>query len=164
MAERDLVAEMKLSAKEYKELTKGIKFTKEFLREFPNGIKDVMTLAKEGAKDQVSTSVNALFSPLNNELNQLKADILSETGLTAAANRIENEINDLILKGVILLAEVIQQFTDLDKVKRNLEIIRDWLIIILGATVRHGGGVMIGDVWFPILSLLDKFPAPLLED
>jgi len=135
MSERDLTKEMKLSAKEWKELHEGVIFMTDFLRENPRGVKDLMDKAKEGAKGEVARGIlgditggiTGLLTPIINELDGLLNTITGELGLTNAITKIKNSVFGFLGSLASLLGSVVSLFFDSDTNKDNLENIRDWM-------------------------------------
>lgn len=150
--------EMKLSAKDWKELHEGLRFNRKYLREFPNGIKDAMNLAKEGAKEQISTSVLALLSPLTNEIDQLFADITSQLGLQEAVNIVSNSILDVISSFSFFISKLLNTIFDAEIANRNTENLKGWMELFnpwIYFVVGLAGRILAPGAWYPTFPPLD---------
>ncbi len=137
MAERDFEKEMKLSAREWKELHEGITFMTDFARENPRGIKDLIDKTRERAKSDVargvlgdvSAGIPGLFSPLSNELTNLKNKFTGELGLNVAITRVENSVTGFIGSLTSLIGSVVDLFFFNETSEQNLNNIKDWMLL-----------------------------------
>lgn len=119
-----------LTAAKWKELRGGIDFMTEFLEQFPNGIKQVINEAKEGAKSQVALSVATLLQPITNELDQMVADITSALGINQALAKITNAILEVVNSFFEFLVSLTTIFEDTEDAKDNLENLVGWLKLL----------------------------------
>jgi len=85
------MSEQELEEKDWKELTQGIKNTRELLREFPDGLKGLINKSKEKAKSQVENDLDRLFTPIKNTLTDTKNKLKQIIGIDGAMNRLENK-------------------------------------------------------------------------
>lgn len=78
----------------WKEMTKAFNSINEVVKS--GGFKELVGGTTESLKEQMKTSVTGLFSPIENEINQFTANLLSESGLQGAFNKIGNSLGNLI--------------------------------------------------------------------
>ena len=119
-----------LTAAKWKELREGIEFMGEFLEQFPGGVKQVITLAKEGAKSQVVLSVATLLQPITNELDSAAAEITAALGIKTSLNIVINAILEVINSFVGFLTSLTDLFKDTERARQNLENLVAWLKLL----------------------------------
>lgn len=93
-AEKAIVALGKIKDKSWKSMEKAFISINEVVKS--GGFSGLMGGTAEGVKEQLKTSVRGLFSPIENEINQFIANLLSDTGLGGAINKIANSFGNLV--------------------------------------------------------------------
>ena len=93
-AEDFLKAFAKITKEQWKQATEQIKEYRGFLKE--GGFGALMGGTIESVKQNTKTSVQGLFSPIENEINNFVANLVSETGLGNTINKIANSFGNLV--------------------------------------------------------------------
>ena len=92
--DKALNAFLKVKDKTWNSMEKAFKSVNEVVKS--GGFQALMGGTIDSIKQQTKLSVEGMFSPITNEINQFTADLLSESGLQGAFNKIGNSLGNLL--------------------------------------------------------------------
>ena len=124
------MSESELKEKDYKEMTVGMKTFKSFLRKFPGGIKDVIDLSKEKAKNQIADNIAGMFSEMRNTVQGVLNKLQGDLGLVQSINKLENKIIEFINAFSRFIAKFLRLIGDPNKLGLALKNLLLWMELL----------------------------------